>query len=63
MMRDFSSRDGMQSNIDPHTLPVWRPIVIILNAMMRAMLRSMLCVDGIPNNGIIKITKHDKKVR
>ena len=63
LMRSFSSLEGMQSNINPHALPVRKPIVIMLNAITREMLRSMLCIGGIPSNGIIKIIKLERRVR
>jgi hypothetical protein len=62
-MRGFSSLEGMQSNINPHVLPVRRPIAIMLNAMTREMPLSMLCIGGIPSNGIIKIIRLERRVK
>jgi hypothetical protein len=62
-MRGFSSLEGMQSNINPHVLPVRRPIAIMLNAITREMLLSMPRIGGNPNSGIIKIIRLERRVK
>jgi hypothetical protein len=63
MIRDFSSLDGMQRRIEPHTFPVVRPIATMMNEMRRESARSMICRDGRPRRGINMMTMQDARVR
>jgi len=63
LMSGLSSFDGMQSRTDPHICPIRIPNAIMVNAMMREMLRSMAWMGGIPSNGIMKTTNVEIRVR
>jgi hypothetical protein len=63
LIRTFSSLDGMQRRIEPHTFPVLRPIATMMKEMRRESARSMIFRDGRPRRGINMMTMQDARVR